>query len=400
MKIGILTYANTANFGANLQALSTASYLQDHGHEPYVIDWSPKDMVEKFQSSKTLQAQEHYRFFRESIPHTRKVTNDQEIAALLDKENFDAVIVGSDAVLQHFPFLSRFWFPTSTVFRIDHTTSERHFPNAFWGSFYPMLKHKIPMAIMSASSQGTRYYNILLRDRFNMTRLLKRFTFISVRDTWTQKMIQSVTFGKIKPAITPDPVFAFNQNVPQVVKRTDLVSKYHLPEKYVLFSFKGENHIPVDWLNQIQQLFKTVGYECVAFPMPEGIMFSHPFRYKIEPPLPPLDWYNLIRFSNGYIGENMHPIVVSLHNANPFFSFDPYDIKFLRVVPLKNASKTKDILQAFNLENNWTSLKKYVEPEYVFNRIIHFDKQQCQKKAEEKLNSYNQMMEKIIKLCS
>ena len=190
MKFGILTYANTANFGANLQSLSTVSYLQAHGHEAYIIDWSPEDMMKKFQSSPTIQAQEHYRFFKKSIPHTKRVINDQEISELLYRDKFDAVIIGSDAVLQHFPFFSRFWFPTSTIFRLDHITSERHFPNAFWGSFYPLLKREIPMIIMSASCQGTRYYNILLRDRLNMTNFLKRFSYISVRDTWTQKMIK------------------------------------------------------------------------------------------------------------------------------------------------------------------------------------------------------------------
>lgn len=400
MKFGILTYANTANFGANLQALSTVSYLQNHGHEAFVIDWCPDDMAKAFQSSKSVQAQEHYNFFNNEIPHTRKVRNDKEIAQLLDDEHFDAVIVGSDAVLQHSTLLSRFWFPTSTIFRLDHTTTERHFPNAFWGSFYPLLRHYVPMVIMSGSCQGTRYYTILLRDRINITRTLKHFSYISVRDTWTQKMIKSVTFGTINPPITPDPVFAFNQNVPQNISREEIINKYKLPKKYVLVSFKGKNHISVNWLKQIKVLFHDIGYECVAFPMPEGIMFPHPFNYEIQPPLPPLDWYNLIRFSNGYIGENMHPIVVSLHNANPFFSFDPYVIKLLRFIPLVKASKTLDILKTFGLQDNWTNLKKYVSPEYVFNKIIHFDKLSCQKVSEKMLSNYNDMMDTIIHICS
>lgn len=42
MKIGILTFANVPNFGANLQALSTISYLQNHGYNPILIKWSQK----------------------------------------------------------------------------------------------------------------------------------------------------------------------------------------------------------------------------------------------------------------------------------------------------------------------------------------------------------------------
>ena len=33
MKIGVLTFLNVANFGANLQAVSTYNYLKKAGHE-------------------------------------------------------------------------------------------------------------------------------------------------------------------------------------------------------------------------------------------------------------------------------------------------------------------------------------------------------------------------------
>ena len=38
MKIGILTFYRVANFGANLQALSTYSYLCKHGHEVVFLE--------------------------------------------------------------------------------------------------------------------------------------------------------------------------------------------------------------------------------------------------------------------------------------------------------------------------------------------------------------------------
>ena len=39
MYIGILTHCVANNFGANLQALSTAYYLKEHGFEPIFIKW-------------------------------------------------------------------------------------------------------------------------------------------------------------------------------------------------------------------------------------------------------------------------------------------------------------------------------------------------------------------------
>ena len=67
MKIGILTYANVANFGANLQALSTVSYFKNLGHEALIIDWSPYDFRETFQSASDIQGKEHYKFFDEFV---------------------------------------------------------------------------------------------------------------------------------------------------------------------------------------------------------------------------------------------------------------------------------------------------------------------------------------------
>ena len=40
MKIGVLTFLNVANFGANLQATSTYYYLKNHGHVPVFINYS------------------------------------------------------------------------------------------------------------------------------------------------------------------------------------------------------------------------------------------------------------------------------------------------------------------------------------------------------------------------
>lgn len=61
---------------------------------------------------------------------------------------------------------------------------------------------------------------------------------------------------------------------------------------------------------------------CIAFPMPVGIRFKHPFAYEIGIPLPVLNWYGLIKYASAYVGSNMHPIIVSLHNGTPCYSID------------------------------------------------------------------------------
>ena len=47
---------------------------------------------------------------------------------------------------------------------------------------------------------------------------------ISVRDTWTQKMVCKIT-GLSQVDIYPDPVFAFNQNAGHLVPSKDKILK-------------------------------------------------------------------------------------------------------------------------------------------------------------------------------
>ena len=398
MRIGILTYANVANFGANLQALSTVSYFKSLGHFAVILNWSPTDFRAMFQSATDIQGKEHYRFFNDNIPHSALCSSDEELADTIDELNLDAVVVGSDAVLQHFSFISRFHFPTSTIYRIDPVTTERVYPNAFWGSFTNKLKRDIPIIMMSGSCQNTNFNAISIFQKRQMTKSICRFNFFSVRDSWTQKMIKAITFGKICPTITPDPVFAFNQNYPQQITKQEIVSKFNIPEKYVLVSFKHPENVTPSWTKKLKELFEKKGMACVAFPMPSGIRFSHHFDYEIPIPLNPLDWYNLIRFSSAYIGENMHPVIVALHNAVPCFSIDEYGKRIFRYFTLKKTSKIYDILKTFELEDYRVNVRKKVAPEYVLDKILNFDDRKCRTFAECKLQQYNEMMLSILKI--
>lgn len=101
MKIGILTFANVPNFGANLQALSTISYLQNHGYNPILIKWEPEDFEARFTSIKTQkQPQEHFHFVEKYLPQTKICRNDDDICQVIKDEKIEGIIIGSDAVLQ------------------------------------------------------------------------------------------------------------------------------------------------------------------------------------------------------------------------------------------------------------------------------------------------------------
>lgn len=57
MNIGILTYYRVANFGANLQAVSTYYYLKNNGYNPLFILYESDDTVKNFQKKQANEIQ-------------------------------------------------------------------------------------------------------------------------------------------------------------------------------------------------------------------------------------------------------------------------------------------------------------------------------------------------------
>lgn len=400
MKIGILTYHSVYNFGANLQTYSTVEYLKNNEFEPIVINWIPEDLESRYDKNIPIeQANAHKKFIKNFLPCTAICRNNMDIAQVIKKENINGIIVGSDAVLQHTPFLSRFSLKRKGIIFKKHPGSDVVFPNPFWGSFIPYLDKKISVVIMSASSQNTSFNYILGNLKKSMNSSLNQFKFITVRDNWTRKMVKYLTHGTIIPSITPDPVFAYNQNIKNQLTKKEILKKFGLPENYLLFSLRNPNCVSMKWLVSFKLIVEKNDMSCVVLPMPNGIKFDHPFSKVIDLPLSPDEWYGLIRFSSGYVGENMHPIVVALHNNVPFYSFDSYGVIKYKFFVNESSSKIYDLLyNAGFLDNRISVLGKGYRcptPETVFSRIKDFDFSRCDQFRIKQQDQYNAMMKRI-----
>ena len=399
MKIGILTYHAACNFGANLQALSTFNYWLNSGHEPIFINWMTQELEDMYlRITPPKQLEEHKRFREKYFPMTRRCYNDEDVVSVIEEEGIDAIIVGSDAVMQTRPMKSRYKLSLRKVISIYKPAEDITCPNPFWGSYYSKLARKIPLIYMSASSQNSPYKSSNCKEKRLQKKLLLQYDYISTRDDWTSKMVSWLTDNTITPKVTPDPVFAFNYNVPNQPTKRDILVKYGLNEKYCLFCFHNDKAVSQEWLKKMEKRMNERGVECIAFPFPQGVEFHHPFKKQIDLPLSPIDWYALIKYADYYIGDNMHPIVICLHNAVPCFSFDQYGIVKFRYFVNKYSSKIYHILNKFNIPNNRVSLCGfYKEPtvEYVLNKLDSFNKKEIQKRANSYLEEYKAMMSDI-----
>lgn len=401
-KIGILTYHYVPNFGAQLQTLSTIGYLKKHGYEPIVLHWYPYDL-ENFYIKEVPEEQRKVQqsFADQNMPLSRLCRTVEDVAKEIERLKIEAVFIGSDALFDYTPVANRKHYDLRHLKVVPLPCGATHnLPNAFWASFNDYLKEPVPVVGYSISSQNAAYRKLNSKEKKELNRLLDNFRFLTLRDQWTCDMVKYIS-GRNDVYVTPDPVFAFNYNTDFNIEKFSLLKKYGLPENYILISF-CHDILDDDYINEvIMRVESKTGFKCVSFPMPRKLK-KYNTEYTIELPLSTLDWYFLIKYSQGYIGELMHPIIVSLHNGVPFFCFDQYGT-FKTIIPMlyhkkiPESSKIYDILKKADLLTNVHSYQSEntITPDEVVSSFLEFDKRKCITFAEAKLGEYNQAMSQL-----
>lgn len=405
MKIGVLAYHYVCNFGATLQLLSTYMYLRNRGHEAVIINYVAPDLEDMYKRNSPAVQIEMQTMLRKRIwTETTLCQSDEDIARVIERERIEAVIIGSDAVAQHHPLLERIVFPCKKIVGVLKNTSNMEYPNPMWATWLDCLHKEIPVAVLSASCQDSKYKLIPKKTLNEMNSRVSRYSYLSVRDEWTRDMYSYITHGKTVPEVTPDPVFAFNQNVASICPtEKEIKARYNLPEHYILLTFhnrRGRVSVSQQWLDEFADIAAGHGKECVLLPFADGKSFGR-MKREIEFPLNPIDWYTIIKYSDGYVGNNMHPIVVSLHNAVPFFSFDNYGTTRLNgILSDDNSSKIKHILSLAQLTDYRVSVlsRGFHAPDAkdVYTKLASFDKNKCKAFAEKYEKRYNNMMDDIL----
>ena len=235
--------------------------------------------------------------------------------------------------------------------------------------------------------------------KFRMQELLNMFDYISVRDTFTQKFLDNLLPDRRDIELTPDPVFGFNNNVSFIPTEEETREKFKIAGKYYLISFYKSNWPNQEWANKLMNEAHKNSVQCISLPMPQGGRNSN-FDIDIELPLDPLDWYALIRYSDAYIGNNMHPIIVAIHNNVPFFCYNIHGRNLLHGrIQLIKTSKEYDLLKRFGLQNNLVPqpFLPFISPKKIVKSINEFDYKKCKKASDQLQADYEKMMSQILK---
>lgn len=404
MKIGILTYHCVPNFGAQLQAISTVGFLKRRGHTPIVLHWYPHILEDSYKNRiPNVQLECHKNFTDEVLPTTEIIRSKDKLIDVVKKLGIEYILSGSDALFKYTPKSTRLHFSKRKLkfFQDNNYTTIPIVDNPFFGGFLSCFSGEIGASAFSVSSQNCPYNKMNSVERKEMAECLSNYKVITVRDEWTKSMVEDIT-GKKDVCLSPDPVFSFEQNRWfELPSKDDLMQKFDLPDNYVLFSFSSHFQTK-SYVKSLEQEFISAGYNPIALPMPEGC-FDYGLKHKISLPLTPIEWYSLIKYSAGYVGERMHPIVVSIHNSVPFFCFDEYGTTKKSFFGLKKkyiieSSKTYHIISKAGLGSQMCSYRvgKISQPEEVVAAIRGFDKSRCTTFSTSYQLYYESIMDKLI----
>lgn len=393
-KVAILTHSTAYNYGANLQALSTACYLRNHGYEPVFLQWgaylngnTPLEQVKihkEFQKTAGFQMSE-------------PLEKDEDFLNYINNEGIKRIIVGSDCVLTYDHHLFPFMLTRKGIVRIKKREDYK-FPNPFWLPFLAEGK-QVKRCLLSASTGGGFSMNI--KDsavRKQMMSLLDKFDYLSVRDSFTLRFLENLLPNRHDLHLTPDPVFGFNNNVSNIPSEKYIRSKFKIEGRYYIVCFYKSNWPDQKWADCLMEETHKTGIKCISLPMPQGGRNSN-FDIDIELPLDPLDWYALIKYSNGYIGNNMHPMIVAIHNNVPFFTYNIHGRSVLHgKLQLIKTSKEYDLLSRFGLQRNLVPqpFLRLISPKSLVSHIETFDFDACKRASSFLQNEYDVMMAQIM----
>lgn len=263
MKIGILTFTNTANYGASLQAYALQQVIKSKGHECDIIDYrcgsiikmhDPKEVFKKKGIKKRITAPLMYYVYKKRLDEFRKF--EREYCSFSDpcskksiakiSKGYDRIIVGSDQV----------W-----------NTELTNCDMSFFLGFLKGNEKKYSYAASIEKSALSNYIN-------GAVEYIKQFNNISCRESSAAEQLKEMT-GRNDITCDVDPTLLIGEKWKKFVTKKkakdDYIFMYLLPEEKELFdrirAFAKKNNCKIILLRKGIRRFKGIKTVSVASPI-------------------------------------------------------------------------------------------------------------------------------------
>lgn len=298
MKIGILTFHRSQNYGALLQAKALQDYVRELGHEVSFVDYWPdyhEEMYKPFswQKFKMLTIKGKVRYIFEFIftcirLNKRRANTRNYIRRYLNITNdkkFDLVLYGSDQ-----------------IWRKQHQPTYDWFNPVHWGEGYVETSHKVAYA----ASMGQIEIETP-KDREFIKSHLNQYDAVSIREKdLIDRLIKE--FGLDYPMVC-DPVFLLTKD--NWIQHVDM--RYIPKKKYILY-YRLQNIKATD--KMVEELKKKTGDEVIE--MRGYIPFFH-YGKKYLFTADAQEFISLIYGADYVVTSAFHGIAMSIIFEKQFF---------------------------------------------------------------------------------
>ena len=370
MKIGILTFHNNENRGSILQAYCLKESLEDliEGADAEVIDYrtisheilriASKNPIEVIKNIKSRSRTEKEFSKLNILSKNRKITNNyQKAVNFLSEQNYDMIIVGSD-----------------TIWKIDKKKSlNRPFPNVYF------LDESIDAIKVSYAASANKTYLEELKDseRRLFENKIKSFDKISVRDNYTEKILNKIGIKDFKRV--PDPTILTEIPTKDI---SEIFEKNEISLDKPIISI---NRVKKDFMEEVISDYKSKGYQIISptkHPLADVNLYSK---------LSPFEYYSLYDYFDLSITGSLHSTIFSIKNKTPFVTIETSN-KYKKA----EDSKTHSLLKDFEM------MSRYIDginkkPENLLNKVKKCEKDLDEEKIEKKLSKLKEEGQSYIK---
>ncbi|MBR6515111.1 MAG: Coenzyme F420 hydrogenase/dehydrogenase, beta subunit C-terminal domain [Clostridia bacterium] len=338
MKIGILTFHRSINYGAYMQSLALSREIQKRfpGHETEVIDYTSlameKNYKVKFKPRMLRDPKEFFRkikrkkVFRRSLKYlplspTHIVEDDTQRIFEYIKDRYDVVIVGSDAVWN--------WI-------------KRGFPNPYLLD----IGNGVTKLSYAASAFGMDMKHVSDERRKAFGKSLSEFRYIGVRDGYTDNLVHYCA-GDIKTNFNCDPTTFLDIDYVYELLGLDTESyrkmiykKAGIPaDKRIICTMGTNRHLVCKLKAKYRNTHRIVGV--FSRTGEEDAFLSD---------LNPLEWSLLFGLADLTLTNFFHGTLLSIRNSTPVISIDHTGFG------AKYKGKLQDALEHMGLEDCFFTL--------------------------------------------
>lgn len=346
MKVGILTYHSSDNYGAYLQSYALANALHDAtNYEVEIINFTMsraiamnKKMINfnRRQLESWLFNYYKYKMFIESrkkwLPLSQEalVSDDlSEFSEFVERQQYDAVIVGSDE-----------------VWKLD---GFRGFPNPYWLPNIHNIK-KISYAVSARNAIEDLTPEVVEK----ASELMSEFAYVGVRDSATQKLAFDLAgFRSEKIHINCDPTFAYDYNPNKENGKKILRDKFHVDASKACIGLMCG--VPT-LANEIIKKYKSK-IQIVSL----YYYYRHTKGFYV---LTPFEWIDVIAALDGLITTFFHGMVFAIKSDTRFLAIENRPVKNISL------SKSYDLLKRNGLESNCINIAEKIEVNRGLEKFI------------------------------